>query len=336
MARPNDEFGLAWRSLSEDRLAQGWRTIPIAPAGPCRMSAGRRFPGNQEAVLFSFPTLGIPAAAALPEGQGFAVERVDPIGDGGSWLALARQASGAMDIFEAMVCDVAGALDAQAAVSPDEAKLLRVLLGRARAWQEFMRKGAGALSPEAEIGLIGELVALRSIIDAGVPAAQACDSWVGPKRGVRDFELGTGGIEIKAALSAIGFMARVGSLDQLDDTARQPLFIAAVRIRQSEDGAGLPDRVEDFRDLVRGDAEAERLFGERLLAAGYIDRHASKYTRRFAIANMKVIEVQEGFPRLTRSRVPSAITWANYEIDLDKAPGKDVVISEALRRLGVI
>ena len=88
MARPNDEFAVAWESLSGTGDEPGWRTIPVTPAGRCRLSAGRRFPGNQEALLASFLTATIPAGEKLPDGQGFSVERVDPHGDGKTWIAL--------------------------------------------------------------------------------------------------------------------------------------------------------------------------------------------------------------------------------------------------------
>jgi hypothetical protein len=88
-----------------------------------------------------------------------------------------------------------------------------------------MRKGAQALSPESEIGLVGELTLLRVIIDAGVPPVTAIESWVGPFDGVQDFNLGTGSLEVKATLSMTGFPAKIGSLEQLDDFVRQPLFL---------------------------------------------------------------------------------------------------------------
>lgn len=336
MARPTDECAVAWQSLSGAGNEPGWRTIPITPAGRCQLSAGRRFPGNQEALLASFSVATLPVAEKLPDGQGFSVERVDPHGDGKTWIALARAPSGGSELFATMVADVAGALDAEAGAGADEARLLRIFIGRVRAWQEFMRKGAQALGPEAEVGLVGELIALASIIDAGLPAAIACEAWLGPVDGLRDFEIGTGAIEVKCTLSAVGFPARIGSLDQLDDTARQPLFVACVRLRQIESGRALPDFVETLRDVVRGDKEAERVLSERLVAAGYFDAHASRYSRRFAHAASRVVEIGPGFPRLTLARVPVGILKASYEIDLDRAPGLNVGMDEALKRLGAL
>lgn len=334
MVRQSDEFILAWNSLVGAAEGYGWRTIPIAASGPCVLSAGRRFPGNEEALLVGFSGAMIPAAEKLPEGQGFNVERVDPHHDGKTWLALTRKAAGSTELFLAMVCDVTGALDAEA--SSDEARLLRVLIGRVRAWQEFMRKGAQALSPEAEIGLIGEITMLLAIIQAGVPAALAIESWVGPLDGIQDFVLGTGALEVKATLSPVGFPARIGSLEQLDDSVRQPLFVAGARLRQTENGKTLPDFVAAQRVAIKGDAEAERLLAERLLAAGYFDAHADRYSRRFDLAGTRVIKVADGFPRLTPGSAPAGVLKAMYEIDLDKATGENVDTEGALKKMGVL
>lgn len=336
MARPSEEFLMAWSSLTGDDTEPGWQAIALPSAGPLELRAGRRSPDNAEAVLVGFPSTRLAAADKLPEGQGFAVERADPEGDGRLWLAMTRKHAGSAELFAATVCDVIGALDDAAATGADEAKLVRVFIGRVGAWQEFMRKGTQFLSPEAEIGLIGELTLLRAIIDAGVPPALAIESWVGPLDGIQDFELGRGALEVKTTLSAAGFPAKFGSLEQLDDSMRQPLFVAGVRLRQTASGLHLPQIVEAIRLAIRGDAEAERLLAERLLAAGYIDAHSDRYPRRFEEAGTRVIEVSEDFPRLTSGRVPAGITSAMYEIDLDKAPGDNIGAEEALKKLGVI
>lgn len=336
MARPSNEFLMAWSSLTGADIEPGWQAIALPSAGPLQLRAGRRSPDNAEAVLVGFPTARLAAADKLPEGQGFAVERADPEGNGRLWLALTRKSAGSTELFAAMACDVVGALDDAVAAGADETKLMRVLIGRVGAWQEFMRKGTQDLSPEAEIGLIGELTLLRAIIDAGVPSALAIESWVGPLDGIQDFELGTGALEVKATLSAAGFPAKIGSLEQLDDSTRQPLFVAGARLRQTESGQNLPAIIEAMRLAIKGDAEAERLLTERLLAAGYIDSHADRYPRRFELVGTRVVEVANDFPRLTSGKVPAGIMGAIYEIDFDKAPGENVGAEGALKKMGVI
>lgn len=334
MARPIDEFALAWDALSGATGAGGWRSIAVVAAGPCALMAARRFPGNEEALLAGFSSAQVSTAEKLPEGLGFEVSRADPHCDGKTWLALTRKESGSVELFAEMVCDVAGALDAASAEG--EERLLRALLSRVRSWQEFMSKGAQALSPEAELGLVGELLFLGAVLDAGVPAQMSLDSWVGPLNGVQDFELGTGAVEVKATLSPQGFPAKIGSLEQLDDSTRRPLFVAGARLSQRESGRSLPEIAESVREKLADDAPATSLFADRLLAAGYPEARADRYQRRFAAEGIRVVEVGMNFPRLTPGSVPGGVRRAIYEIDLDRAPGADEGVVGALRKLGVL
>ncbi len=336
MARPSEEFLLAWSSLSSNDPTDGWQAISLPMAGPLQVQAGRRAPDNAEAILVSFPSVRFAPAERLPEGQGFNIERADPERAGELRLALTRLAAGSPDLFAAMACDVVGSLDDAALTGATESRLLRVFIGRVGAWQEFMRKGAQTLNPEAEIGLVGEILLLRAIVDAGVPVAEAVKSWVGPLDGLQDFELGTGALEVKATLSAAGFPAKIGALEQLDDSTRQPLFLAGARLRQTESGQTLPELVASTRDAVQSDSEAARLLSERLIAAGYFDVHADRYVRRLLLIHTRVVEVTEGFPRLTPGSVPLGVTGATYQIDLDKAAGESIPVAEALTKLGAI
>lgn len=334
MAQPIDDIELAWNSMRESTDASGWRSISIVTTGPCSLRAGLSFPDKSEALLAGFPSSAIPAAEKLPVGQGFAVSRVESCDNGLTWLALTRSAHGSLELFTNMVADVSYAMEIE--FGADDNRLLKVFLGRVRAWQEFMRKGARALSPESEIGLVGELTLLRAIIDAGLSPATALESWVGPLGGVRDFELGTGSLEVKATLSVTGFPVKIGSLEQLDDSVRQPLFLAGVRLRQIETGQNLPTLVAEMRDITAGEAEAVRLLSERLIAVGFLDGHADSYIRRFTQVDTRIIEVKDDFPRLTPGRVPLGVTKATYDIDLDKAVGTSISTVDALKRFGVI
>ncbi len=334
MARQIDEFLLAWDSLAGKSTEDGWRSIPVARAGSCYLMAARRFPGNGESLLAHFPSAKIPVAEKLPEGRGFNIERVDPLGDGKTWLALTRSDSGSVELFVAMVGDVVGVLDVEA--GSGEQRLLTIFLGRVRAWQEFMRRGAQGLEPEDEIGLIGELSFLACMVEAGIPVSTTVESWVGPLDGIQDFEVGTGAVEVKTTVSTGGFPAKIGSLEQLDDSIRQPLFIAGVRLTQTESGKNLPEFAAHVRQLLIGGTGAEQLFSDRLLAAGYFDAHVDRYPRRFSLAEMRIIEVGDEFPRLTHATVPIGIRRAKYEIDLDSIFGESLGPETVFKKLGVL
>jgi len=334
MVRRIDELELAWSALSDGSDAHGWRTIAVAPAGACQLMAGRRFPGNEEALLAGFSSATLPPAEILPDGLGFSVSRADPYKDGKTWVALTRKDSGSLEIFTQIVADVVGAMDAMALQSDE--RILRALISRLRAWQEFMRKGQLPMSAETEIGLVGELFVLGALMAEGVPAAVAVEGWVGPLDAPQDFEVGTGSLEVKSTIAAAGFVARIGSLQQLDDSVRQPLFLAGVRLVQTNWGASLPTLVEAVLMTLGEDAETRRVFGDRLLAAGFRADQADRYVRGFALDSIRVLTVADGFPRLTLGSVPDGVRRASYEIDIDRVAGYDVGLAGALRGLGAL
>lgn len=336
MARPSEEFLLAWSSLSCDDEASGWRVISLSSAGPVEVQAGRRSPDNAEAILFCFPTARLARAERLPEGKGFLVERADSTDQDGLTVALTRQAAGSTELFAAMACDVVGAIDDAAASFASESKLLRVLIGRVVAWQQFMSRGATPLGPEAELGLAGELYFMTVLLDLGVSPEMMLKGWVGPEDAPQDFILGDGAIEVKATMSSSGFPVKIGSLEQLDDSVASPLFLAAVRFSREGSGLCLPEMVAQVEQRLHDEAGAVDFFRERLMVAGYSAAHATQYTRRFEPKERRILSVSEGFPRLTPGSIPVGVTRALYEINLDHAGGFLADIGGALSKLGAI
>lgn len=335
MARPSEEFLLAWSSLSSSDSNPGWQAISLHPAGPVEVQAGRRSPANAEAILFCFPTARLARTEKLPEGQGFSVEKVDSTNERELRLALTRQTAGSVELFAAMACDVAGAMDEAAAAGVAEVKLLRVLIGRVVAWQKFMSRGASSLSPEAELGLAGELAFVIALLDSGVPAEEVLKGWVGPDDAPQDFLLGDGAIEVKATMSSSGFPVKIGSLEQLDDSVASPLFLAAMRFSREEGGPTLPEMVADIERRLDGELGAAIFLRERLMVSGYYEGHLSHYTRRFELKERRILSVSEGFPRLTPGTVPIGISRALYEINLEHAGDFLSDLDAALRLLGV-
>jgi len=334
MARPSEEFVLAWSSLFCDDGAPGWQAIDLPSAGPVEVQVGRCSPDNAEAVLFCFPTVSLPSSERLPEGKGFLVERADLTGHDGLRLALTRQAAGSTELFAAMACDVVGAIDDAAVDGASESKLLKVFVGRVRAWQQFMSRGAGPLSPEAELGLAGELYFMALFLDAGVSPESVLRSWIGPDDAPQDFLLGDGAIEVKATMSSSGFPVKIGSLEQLDDAMASTLFLAAVRFAGGEGGATLPEMVAEVERRLADEPGDIDLLRERLMVAGYSDAHAGQYSRRFKPKERRVLSVTEGFPRLTPGVVPAGVTRALYEINLDHAGKFLCNFDEVLSQLG--
>jgi hypothetical protein len=331
---PNDEIATAWRALSTGvRGDEGWRSIAISGLSDSRLHAARKFPENCEAILIGFNAVTLPVPAMLPGGAGFRVERIAP-GLPGDWLALVREAEGGIELFARMATDVVATIAANA-TAPHQ-RQVQLFLGRIRAWQQFMSKNSGALSPEAELGLTGELVCLERLVAGGLDPYAAVSGWRGPLDGLQDFEIGSGAIEVKSTLSNDGFPATIMSLQQLDDSIRQPLFLFGCRFALAANGLTLSGRVQALRHALQTDPAAAVLFENALLHAGFVDAHAEHYTRTMIVSDFRFAQVDEAFPRLIAANVPAAIRHVRYEIDLDAVGAPASSIEDVLNLTGAV
>lgn len=337
MALPieRDELLAAWRALDGQFPAEAWRSISVGVGGPCRLMAGRHFPGNEEALIVALPSDCISQTDQLPQGEGFHISRpLFPERTATeSWVALCRHRNGRLDLFATMAVDIIGTLSSLPA---GDTRIASTFFGRIKAWQDFMRIApSGLLSPEAELGLVGELEVMRLLMSIGVPDSIAINAWKGPLDGVHDFAIGCGAIEVKTTLSQIGFPAKINSLEQLDDSIVRPLFLCAVRMELCEKGQSLPMIVSAIRQSLFYDRSVLTQFDGALLHSGYLESLCKNYTRLFRIVDTHVLPISEAFPRITRKSVPTAVRSAYYEIDLDLVMLDDINLIDALRALGV-
>lgn len=329
----NDGILAAWRALSGDGTSQGWRSIAISDQQAPRLLAARHFPGNAEALLVGFDNVVVPLPAALPSGSGFRVERVDT-GRPGNWLALVRQPSGGLDLFSRMVVDVVETLTSTGALT--ENRIFQLFIARIRAWQQFMSHSGGALSPEAELGLAGELECAAGLIAAGLSAYAVMEGWKGPLDGLHDFELGSAAVEVKSTLAQTGFPATILSLEQLDDAVRQPLFLCGCRFSLGGEGRTLPQRVASMRMLMADDGVALALLETGLIHVGYVDADSDFYTRGLVSGPQRFVVVDAAFPRLTPGTVPAGVRRARYEIDLDAVVSAQLAATDVAVMIGDI
>lgn len=193
------------------------------------------------------------------------------------------------------------------------------LVQRIRSWQRMLAAGMRTgLSAQGQLGLFGELLALREIV---LPAwgAQAIQGWVGPTGAPQDFRLQAGALEVKCVSYRDPDSCRVSNEDQLDDDGLQVLALVHQSVRTSAgNGVTLPEMV----DAVRAEpafAGSRALLEERLLHAGWLDVHRSQYEReRYSLSARRCYQVAPGFPRLTRRDLPSGVRSISYSVELDQ------------------
>jgi len=194
----------------------------------------------------------------------------------------------------------------------------------------------GILSPEMEVGLFGELTLLNDIIMNGMPSLFAVESWQGPMKGIHDFSLGSGAIEVKSTIAQQSFNVTIGSLEQLDDSLVQPLFLAGIRLSLSDSGKTLTEIIDYLRKFNCQNATSLNIFNNRLLHAGFYDPFSDRYKRRFNVIEKKILLVSSIFPRLVHWNIAKEIRKVKYEIDLELIKNCDIQLLDALKQTGVI
>ena len=321
-----DAIATAWRALSGSEGRTGWRTSEVLAAVNCRLLAARLMPGDREALLAGFRNDAILSGnRPLPEGRGFDLEHVADGPAGHAWLALSRREGASLELFDMMVHDLVGTMRDSAFPTAE------TFLRRIRLWQDFMSRGTGALlGPDAEVGLFGELHLLELLAGHLDDAEALIGAWTGPTGSLHDFAFGTGAIEVKTSLSANGFRARIGSLEQLDPSVRSPLCLAAVRLSVAAQGLTLAEMVSRVVDRLG----APPMLGTRLCQAGYLPEMAEHHVRRFLVTEVRLIEVGEGFPYLATWSVPAGVVDARYTIDLQTGSFRQPDIRTFLQQAG--
>ena len=310
------EEGLAraWRVLACQKAGEDWRFVHLTGMGDVSVEAGCHFPLGREALIVSFPGSWSVNPARLPEGKGFDVSCIEGqlAFAGKTAVALVKRPEGSPEIFAIMAVDVLRALETAADTANRD--VMEAFLERVREWQAFMARTHRPLSPEAQIGLFGELWMLRLLADSSLGAG-ALDCWQGPLRAAQDFHVRGGAIEVKSTVRAGSFLARINSIEQLDGD-KAHIFLSAFRVQENVDGISLIDLVSELRERF-GRAGVQRGFEALLMVMGYLDEHAPLYGRALTLKDARALRAGGDLPRLTRSSLPAAIRSAAYVLDLD-------------------
>ncbi|MGX9854560.1 PD-(D/E)XK motif protein [Limimaricola variabilis] len=335
MAWAEADLTRAWRALRSEAGDAVWRLVPIGSVGMVRFEAGLQFPSGSEAVVVVFPRGSGGSIERLPDGQGFDVLTVDAHGPyaAGDAIALVRRPEGDTEIFETMAVDVLRSLERSEKRHP--ADLRRLFVRRVTDWQAFMsRSGRRPLSPEAQVGLYGELTTLQALIESGLGVQSAVAAWVGPRHAAQDFHIASGAIEVKSTAAKHGFSAKINSIEQLD-TERSPSFMLALRFTEDNTGETLPELVAEIR-LQASAAGSGQEFEAGLIFSRYYEEHAPQYSRRLRVVQERCFEVGEDFPCLRRAALFPVIISARYEMDLDLLQAAWGSRSDMMRALGVV
>jgi hypothetical protein len=237
------------------------------------------------------------------------------------------------DIFAVLCADLISSVSD----ITDDRQLLAELLRRFVQWQSlFDRAGLEALSPDEQQGLYGELYFLRKYLTRVSNTVVPIDSWKGPMRHIRDFQIQEWGLEVKTTRGGGPELLRISNERQLDEDQLETLVLLHLSVEvQQGSGESLNQIADEISKLLADDFTAQSGFKRKLIEAGYFDRHRSGYEiSGYSIRNESFYEVLSNFPRVKEADLRKGVGDVKYSISVanlsDYKRGEDQVFAKLL------
>ena len=247
------------------------------------------------------------------EGLHLSSERVDVDGRISTCLGLTSKDEKFDDLFFTLAEHIVATLKNADA----EEKTLDFVENAIEEWVSFFKEIVTRGSREAILGLVGELLAIRDVLDHENLEPQF---WQGPTGAIHDFRFPQDRLEVKVLGTRTGPRShRISSLDQLVIPTDGKLYLLSFRATLSENAKeSVHSLVDDIRRLPPyASVAGKKYFEECLKAVGYSADLDPKWSR-FDLLDMSLYEVVEEFPRLTPGMVQadSRVVDIKYTLDL--------------------
>lgn len=216
------------------------------------------------------------------------------------------------DIFARLCVDLVES--SYTAISEQEG--ISKVTARFLAWQRLFATMHETLPKSVLKGLVGEISFARLLMEKGISKDDVINAWMGPNGADRDFTLADKWYEVKAIATGKDKVT-ISSLNQLEISEKGYLVICYVDEASSTDtdAISISQLINNMRTELMDAPEASRMFEEKLVNLGYIDRSAYDGLY-FSLNGMEYFEVDDKFPRLVTENVPTEIVGVRYDLSL--------------------
>ena len=196
------------------------------------------------------------------------------------------------------------------------AQLFLKVQERIKSWANFLKPSRSGLSFSEFIGLFGELYILAEHLKSTLGAKDSVRAWIGPEDKKQDFTLDNWAIEVKTTTSGDKQTIRISSLDQLDKITNN-LYLLRVVITPAttDDGISLGDLYKRCLDSVEHDVAVQGMFLQKASSL-YGKASENQIEEQYKVVSVKLFDVVDDFPKLTRDSVLQGISEASYEISI--------------------
>ncbi|GIN98106.1 hypothetical protein J6TS1_39760 [Siminovitchia terrae] len=203
-------------------------------------------------------------------------------------------------------------------VAANEKSMISHLLLRLKNWQELLSRDIKDFSLSQQMGLYSELKVLKDIIAPRLGLSHAVSSWVGGEKDKQDFLLDNCAIEVKSYRTSKGEIVQISSKEQLY-TEKNYLYLISCALTKSETGDTVSHLVSQIKEELKIDLDFNTidLFENKLINYGYSSVLIKEEDLSgFILDRTYVYHVDDQFPKIISSQVPSEIISVKYELDL--------------------
>lgn len=184
------------------------------------------------------------------------------------------------------------------------------------------------ISEEKQVGLVGELLLFRSLLDA-YDEYTVIDWWLGPLAEERDYAFPTFDAEVKTTLGESRTHVIHGA-GQLEPSPGRPLWLVSIQLtRAGGDPKGI--KLPDLIQAIRGRLTMTRdRFVTYLVSEGWEDDDAAMYPTAYTFRTMpQAYLVDDDFPAVTPSRLHAVVPHSDlvsavtYRVDVSSRTAGD-------------
>ncbi|WP_448638647.1 PD-(D/E)XK motif protein [Geodermatophilus sp. URMC 63] len=314
-----------------DAFVQRWRQLLTVPGSKSEVDATHPL-----RIIYGSDELGRPLLfvicdhkPALPDLSDVVdVSRLVRARDGRWTLSMTLLEDAYLDVFFAFAADVVRRTSA----GSSEATALRLLFKVLREWKLLFARGGGKpLSFSALRGLIGELWFGFHHLTVVQSPHQVVRAWRGPLGADQDFRFESGGTYEVKTLYPDRFEVTISSSEQLDlDSMTLSVVVLDEADEADEASITLRQLILDASERLADDDDGLDLLAERLRRYQIYNDGSAYDDFHFKVVGVRSFGVDNEFPRLRRSSIPSVVKSVEYSLDLRHLTDFEVEIPEAI------
>lgn len=217
------------------------------------------------------------------------------------------------DIFSVLCEDLIASISSET----NERHLVKTILNRFEKWKSLFTKIISkGLLPEEQRGLFGELYFLRKFIQRNNNHSAVLETWFGPEREVRDFQMNDWALEVKTTHGNNHQKVLINIERQLDITHLEKLFLYHISLEKvQENGETLNQIVASIYKILEANTIALNRFKTKLFEAGYFEQHFILYDSvGYFIRQETFYLVENDFPRIQENEIRNGVGDVKYSI----------------------